>query len=441
MIESFIITLREGVEVALVLGILIVHLRNIHREELVKTVFIGLGLASVTSIVVAFILHASAIDSEVLEGYLMLLAAVFVGSMVVWMWITAKGIRRQIESKVNEITQRESRSMSRVVDLTSAVGKASLQMHIGILLLSFLLVLREGIETVIFLQAVAFSTKAWWSLLGTTLGLSAATVFAVLFIQGSVRIDIGRFLKVTAVVLLVFVAQLLVNAIHEFYEFGVLPTNPEMMGLVGPIVRHNLLFILAILSVPALMLIIPGRQKAAFVQNTRQRRLQLSAGLVTLSIVFFLGFDDVFSTRTTPNIDDVEAVTMQDGVVRIPIERVQNGTLHRYVWTDGHGLAIRFFVLRTGLGTYATAFDACRACYDFGRYYLLKGDLVCSQCDAPHPLAFLRPSLVGDTVDENMSGSMEGNGCAPIYLLSKIEQGEILITAANLNSQRKYFDY
>jgi len=126
---------------------------------------------------------------------------------------------------------------------------------------------------------------------------------------------------VTAVVLLVFVAQLLVNAIHEFYEFGVFPTNPEMMGLVGPIVRHNLLFILAILSIPALMLIIPGRQKAAFVQNTRQRRLQLSAGLVTLSIVFFLGFDDVFSTRTTPNITDVEAVTIQDGIIRIPIER------------------------------------------------------------------------------------------------------------------------
>lgn len=435
MIESFIITFREGVEVALVLGILIVHLRNIHREELIRTVFIGLGLASVTSVVVAFILHASAIDSEVLEGYLMLLAAVFVGSMVVWMWITAKGIRREIESKVNEITRRETRSTSPVV------GQASLRMHIGILVLSFLLVLREGIETVIFLQAVAFSTNAWWSLLGTTLGLSAATIFAFLFIQGSVRIDVGRFLKVTAVVLLVFVAQLLVNAIHEFYEFGVFPTNPEMMGLVGPIVRHNLLFILAILSIPALMLIIPGRQKAAFVQNTRQRRLQLSAGLVTLSIVFFLGFDDVFSTRTTPNINDVEAVTIQDGIIRIPIERVQNGAVHRYVWTDGDGLAIRFFVLRTGLGTYATAFDACRACYDYGRYYLLKGDLVCSQCDAPHPLAFLRPSLVGDTIDENMSGSMEGNGCAPIYLPSKIERGEILITAANLNSQRKYFDY
>ncbi len=435
MIESFIITFREGVEVALVLGILIVHLRNIHREELIRTVFIGLGLASVTSVVVAFILHASAIDSEVLEGYLMLLAAVFVGSMVVWMWITAKGIRREIESKVNEITRRETRWTSRLV------GQASLRMHIGILVLSFLLVLREGIETVIFLQAVAFSTKAWWSVLGTTLGLSAATIFAFLFIQGSVRIDVGRFLKVTAVVLLVFVAQLLVNAIHEFYEFGVFPTNPEMMGLVGPIVRHNLLFILAILSIPALMLIIPGRQKAAFVQNTRQRRLQLSAGLVTLSIVFFLGFDDVFSTRTTPNITDVEAVTIQDGIIRIPIERVQNGTVHRYVWTDGTGLTIRFFVLRTGLGTYATAFDACRACYDYGRYYLLKGDLVCSQCDAPHPVAFLRPSLVGDTVDENMSGSMEGNGCAPIYLPSKIERGEILITAANLNSQRKYFDY
>lgn len=425
MVESYIIALREGVEVALVLGILIVHLRNIRRLELIKSVFIGLGLAAVASIAIALILQAHAIDSEVLEGYLMLLAAIFVASMVAWMWVTAKGIRQEIESRVNEITRRGS----------------SIQMRLGILVFSFLLVVREGVETVIFLQAVSFSTGGWWSSLGTTLGLGTATVFAILFIQGSVRIDIGRFLKVTAVVLMLFVAQLVLNAVHEFYEFGVLPPNPEMMGIVGPIVRQNLLFILAILSIPALMLIIPRRKKAAQLENTRQRRLQLAAGVATLSIVFFLGFDDVFSTRATPDLKNLDMVTMENRVVRIPLDRVDDGQIHRYAWIDESGVTIRFFVLRTGLGSFSTAFDACRACFDYGRYYLLNGDLVCSQCDAPHPVTFLRPTLVGDAVDEDMSGSMEGNGCAPIYLPSKIERGEILISGSDLNSQRRYFDY
>ncbi|MEE9288145.1 MAG: Fe-S-containing protein [Bacteroidota bacterium] len=434
MIESFIIALREGVEIALILGILIVHLRKIHRQQLVKSVLIGLGLAAVTSIGASYILQAYAIDSELLEGYLMVLAAAFVGSMVVWMWITSRGIRREIESKVNEIAQREP-------PLEERREQNSLRTHFGILLLSFLLVVREGIETVIFLRAVVYSTSAWSSLLGTVLGFTVATVFAILFIQGSIRIDIGRFLKVTGVVLLVFVAQLIVNAAHEFYEFGIFPPNPEMMGLIGPIVRHNLLFILAILSIPALMLIIPGRQKTTAAQNTRQRHLQLSAGLAALSIVFFLGFDDVFSTRAAPDIDDVETLLMVDGVISIPIDRVDDGMLHRYEWTGGDGVAIRFFALRTGLGTFATAFDACRACYDYGRYSLSGGELVCSQCDALHPVSFLRPTNVDGDLDEDMSGSMEGYGCAPVHLPSNVLRGKILITAADLNSQRKYFDY
>ncbi len=434
MIESFIIALREGVEIALILGILIVHLRKIHRQQLVKSVLIGLGLAAVTSIGASYILQAYAIDTELLEGYLMVVAAAFVGSMVVWMWITSRGIRREIESKVNEIAQREA-------PLEERREQNSLRTHFGILLLSFLLVVREGIETVIFLRAVVYSTSAWSSLLGTVLGFTVATVFAILFIQGSIRIDIGRFLKVTGVVLLVFVAQLIVNAAHEFYEFGIFPPNPEMMGLIGPIVRHNLLFVLAILSIPALMLIIPGRKKATAARNTRQRHLQLSAGLAALSIVFFLGFDDVFSTRAAPDIDDVEPLLMVDGVISIPIDRVDDGMLHRYEWTGGDGVAIRFFVLRTGLGTFATAFDACRACYDYGWYSLSGGELVCSQCDALHPVSFLRPTNVDGDLDEDMSGSMEGYGCAPVHLPSNVLRGKILITAADLNSQRKYFDY
>ncbi|HEY4643276.1 MAG TPA: Fe-S-containing protein, partial [Bacteroidota bacterium] len=352
MIESFIITLREGIEIALIIGILIVHLRNIKRQELTRAVFVGLGLAAITSVVAAIVLQAYAIDSEVLEGYLMVLAAIFVTSMIVWMWSTAKGIRRQLESKVNAITRKES----------------SWEMHAGILLLSFLLVVREGIETVIFLQAVAYSTNAWSSLFGTLFGLSAATIFAVLFIKGSVHIDVVRFLKVTAVVLMIFVAQLLVNGVHEFFEFGVLPPSPTMMGLVGPIVRHDLLFILAILSIPALMLIIPSKTRETATLHTRNRKLQLSAGVVSLSIVFFLGFDDVFSTRTTPDVKPPETVTMVESFVHIPIDRVDDGQLHRFAWTNAEGVTIRFFALRSGLGTYATAFDACRACFDYAHY-------------------------------------------------------------------------
>jgi len=126
-------------------------------------------------------------------------------------------------------------------------------------------------------------------------------------------------------------------------------------------------------------------------------------------------------------------------MIRISVETVDDGNLHRYAIND-RGLEIRFFVLRTGLRKFATAFDACYACYNYGRYYLRGGELICSQCDAPSSLMKLKPSLTDDLRDPDMSGSMEGNGCSPIYLASVLKNGEIHITLADLQQRRKYFD-
>ena len=127
------------------------------------------------------------------------------------------------------------------------------------------------------------------------------------------------------------------------------------------------------------------------------------------------------------------------GVVEIPVARISDNNIHRYS-IDDRGLTIRFFVLRTGLGKFATAFDACYACYSYGRYYLKNGQLICSQCDAPSPLSKLHATKDEAEPDENNSGSMEGNGCTPIYLPSRQKAGNIEIKLADLQSKRKYFD-
>lgn len=423
MIESLIIALREGIEIALVLGILIVYIRKIRRLSLIKTVYLGLGAALIASIIGAAFLQQFAIDHELLEGYFMIAAAVFVATMIIWMWLTAKGIRREIESKVDEILE----------------APTAWQMHLGLLVFTFLMVVREGIETAIFLQAVALSTQAWMSVVGTILGFGIAITFAVLFIHGSLKIDISRFLKVTAVTLLIFVIQLLVNGFHEFYEFGVFPANPQMMGILGPIVRNNALFVLAIISIPAIMLFIPSTNGNVEPISTRHRGLQLSAGVASLSIVFFLGVGNVFSSNHTMNFSVVPLSVPEDGIVRIPLGSVDDGNLHRYAVND-RGIELRFFVLRTGLGKFVTAFDACYACYNYGRYYLRSGELICSQCDASSSLMKLKPSATDELRSDDMSGSMEGNGCAPIYLASVLKNGEIRIALSDLQYRRKYFD-
>lgn len=423
MIASTIIALREGIEIALVLGILVAYLRKIQQQALMRSVYLGLSCAVVASVGGAALLQRLSIDQESLEGFFMLAAAAFVISMVIWMAVTAKKIRTGIEDKINTIVA------------TPAAWKA----HLGVFGFTFLMVVREGIETAIFLQAVALSAGAWQSAAGTAVGVTLASAFAVVFIRGSLRIDIVRFLKVTAFTLIIFSLQLVVNAVHEFYEYGILPANPKMMEILGPVVQNNMLFIAAIISIPAFMLIIPSRKNMEGPTAVTQRRWQLSAGIASIAVILFLGVGDIFSSSRETDLSAESIVPQQDGIIKIPVSKVEDGGIHRFaIRVDS--IEIRFFVLRTNFGKIATAFDACRACYSYGHYYMKNGELICSVCEAPSPLSKLRPSADQGSSDPDNSGSMEGNGCAPIYLPSHLLDGSVVISMNDLQEKRKYFD-
>lgn len=420
MLESLVITFREGVEIALIIGILLVYLRKTEKTSMRWSVFVGLAVAIMVSLAAAIVMEKVAIDFELFEGYLFFLAAIFVTTMILWMWRTARHIKKEIEQKVDEVVVRDG---------------ITWRAHAGIFLFSFLMVLREGIETVVFLRTVGVNQGVMGVIVGVVAGLVAALLFGIMFVQGSLRIDIGRFLKVTAIVLLIFVAQLLVNGIHEFYELGVFPPNPEAMAIVGPIVRNNLLFVLALFSIPAIMFVIPPSKKKPQEPRSQGRRWQVAAGLISFSVIFFLGFDSVFSSSRKPHVSSPVHVNDENGVVRLSVASLLDGELHRFAWLDEDGTEIRFFALRTG-STFSTAFDACRACYNYGFYYLLDGELICSVCEAPSELSKL---AVAAETDDAQSGSMEGLGCAPLYLPSKIRDGSIVVTVADLKSNKKYF--
>jgi len=422
MVESLIITLREGVEIALIIGILLVYISRLGRVGLRKAVFAGLAVSLVISILVAIVLERLSMDFELLEGYLMFTAAAFVTTMVVWMWRTAKHIRKSIEQKVDSLVREEKED--------------SWKAWAGVFLFTSLMVAREGIETVIFLRAVSSGGQLWGGGIGVFIGIGAAALFGFFFVKGSVRVDIARFLKVTAVVLLIFVLQLVVNGAHEFYELGVFPANPLMMQILGPIVRNNLLFILAIISIPAIIFVIPARKKTEVEIPRAGRRWQLSMGIISLCVIFFLGFEDIYSKQASVGITPAMKVVGEKGSVSIPISTLTDGALHRFLWVTDDSVKIRFFAIRTGLSTYATAFDACRACYNYGYYYLKSGELICSVCEAPSELSKL---AVAVEVPEEESGSMEGMGCAPIYLPSKLDGQVVEVKVVDLEQQKKFF--
>ena len=420
MLESLIITLREGVEIALIIGLLVIYLNKIGRPHLKRTVYYALGSALIVSVITALVLERLAVDFELFEGWLMFIAAAFVTTMVVWMWRTAKLIKKEIEQRVDSLVTEQT----------------TWRLPAGIFLFSFLMVVREGVETVIFLRAVSSAGAFWGAPFGVFLGAVLATVFGFMFVRGSMRIDIGRFLKVTAVVLLIFVAQLLVNGAHEFFELGVFPASPEAMRILGPIVRNNLLFILAIISIPAIVFIVPGRAKAV-PEPTHKRGWQIAAGVTSLSVILFLGFTGIYISNAEVRISPPLAVFAENGVIHVPATELIDGDLHRYGWETEDGIQIRFFALRTPEGKFATAFDACRACYNYGYYYLDGGELICSVCEAPSEMTKL---AVATETDETQSGSMEDFGCAPLHLESRLQNGDVLVKIDDLLKNKKYFE-
>src|SRR5262249_11242351 len=138
---------------------------------------------------------------------------------------------------------------------------------IGLFLFVFLMVLREGAETVLVLAAVNFNTSGLMSFLGTLSGVLLAVAFGVMFVKGSVRIDLRKVFKVTTLILMFVTAQLLVSGLHELAENGVFKTGPREMALIGPIVRNDFFFFVTILALAGLMILFEQRRRAPAAQS------------------------------------------------------------------------------------------------------------------------------------------------------------------------------
>lgn len=228
MVEALVITLREGIEAALVVGIIVAYINKVQKSSLKKYAYSGLLLAIAASIIgaVTFSLIGFDPENEVLEGIMMFTAAAFVGSMVIWMQKTSKNIKKEMEEKLHKIVNQNSDTQLK-------------KQGIGILAFTFFMVFREGIETVLFMAALTSENNAFMSFLGGFFGISLAVLFAIFFIRGSLKINLSRFFSVISWILIILVLRLLAGGVHEFGEVGIIPLSPIAMKIIGLIVRNN----------------------------------------------------------------------------------------------------------------------------------------------------------------------------------------------------------
>jgi uncharacterized membrane protein len=272
-----------------------------------------------------------------------------------------------------------------------------------------------------------------WSFIGGILGLILATAFAVFFIKGSVRVDLPRFFRVTNIVLFIFIIQLLINAYHEFSEAGIVPTSPQAMATVGPIVRNNVFFVIAILGLPLIIFLSPASKSLApmtannsaerrklMARSQRQQRWQRFAGVMGIVIISFLCLDFVYA-RGPITLSPAEPVTPQDHAVSLPLAELNDGLLHRFGFSE-NGKALRFFVVKIAQDKFGVALDACENCGDQG-YYQEGPVIYCLNCAAE-----INPSTIG-----------LGGGCNPIPLNHKIQNETLRIAVDDLRAGMKFF--
>jgi FTR1 family protein len=173
-----------------------------------RWVYAGLGLAIVASFLAVFVFNQIGFDpeNELFEGLLLAVAAIMVVSLVVWMFRTSKGMKKQVETR-----------------LESLAGAETGGGRYGLLAFVFLMVFREGIEIILFLAALSLTdTPDLASFIGGLAGLVLALVFAVLIVRGTLRINLRLFFAITGVVLFVLAIRLAAGSIHEFHEAGLL---------------------------------------------------------------------------------------------------------------------------------------------------------------------------------------------------------------------------
>ncbi|MCS6804297.1 MAG: Fe-S-containing protein [Acidobacteriota bacterium] len=410
MFQALVIMLREGVEAALIIGIILAYLRKIERSDLTRSVYLGLSLAVLASLIGAWSLSRIQFNAELFEGVAMLVAAVFVSSMIIWMWRTAHRLKGEIEQRVGTIVE------------GAAAGYSW-----GLVGFTFVMIFREGIETILFLSAVNLTTDALLSWLGGIIGLGLAVTLGIAIFKGAVRIDLGRFFKVTGIVLLVFAVQLVIGGLHELAEAGVIPLGPRQMSLIGPLVKHDVLFILTIIALPLIMTLVPSQQarqrlsmaaelhgaeaRKQLAQLNREKRWRLITATVGVLIVTVLTVNYAYSTRSR-TISPPKLVQADNGLIKIPIAEVNDGQLHRF-GLPVNGTTVRFLALKTDEGKIRTAFDACEICGAYG-YVQEDRAIVCLNCAAD-----IHAPTIGET-----------GGCNPIPLASHVN-GDWLVVAAS----------
>lgn len=224
MFPSLLLSLREGIEAALIIGIIIGALNKLGQEELKSVVWRGVGIAVALSFIFGLGLNLLEMEfsgqfEEVFEGLAMLLAAAILTWMILWMQSRGSEIQRDLEVKTAHATLNRGGS--------------------ALFILAFLAVFREGVELALFLMAARLASDPISVFIGAALGLSAAILLGWMLFTTTRRLNLRQFFQTTNFLLLFFAAGLVAHGIHELNEAAWIPPIVEHVWDINHIISDK----------------------------------------------------------------------------------------------------------------------------------------------------------------------------------------------------------
>jgi len=220
---AFLMT-REGLEASLIVGIVLGYLAKTENRRYFRLIWLGTAAAVAVSVAAGAALFFTIGELEgrseqIFEGLAMLCAVSVLTWMIFWMRKQAANIKKELEAR-----------------LASAIAAGS---AIGLASVVFFAVLREGVETALFLFAIGESSTPLATGIGAVVGLAISISLGIGIYMGSRRLDLRQFFTVTGLLLIVFAAGLLAHAVHEFQEAGILPETVEHLWNTNAILSED----------------------------------------------------------------------------------------------------------------------------------------------------------------------------------------------------------
>jgi high-affinity iron transporter len=244
---AFFISLREGLEAALIVGILLGTLRRLDQRQFARYVWLGVAIAVGVSIAVAAGLSAAGVKfegqaEELYEGVILILAAMLLTGMIFWMQRQGSQLHATLEATTRRAVESNGAVRSDDSVQSGFAGSASGIFPAGvwgIFALAFVAVMREGVELALLLVATSLHASTGNALLGAILGIAVAILLGAALYAGVLRLNLGQFFRVTNIILLFFAAGMVGLGVHELIEAGVVPAIIDPVWNINSILNDK----------------------------------------------------------------------------------------------------------------------------------------------------------------------------------------------------------